>query len=172
MGIAQLLFGEGNYIGEIELDVIVSESATATTRVTKNPVEFGADIHDHIIVDPMTYTLDGVVSNIYSNVLDALTTLPSTFSNKTKAQIAWEKLLQLRADRQTFSLVQGLRTYENVILTNISTANDADQANGLFFTATMQEVNYQPVITALAAYIDSQIEDGMTPTISGGLKQL
>ena len=44
MGIAQLIFSKGNFIGEIELDVIVSESAQSSATITSNHVENGADV--------------------------------------------------------------------------------------------------------------------------------
>ena len=57
MAIAQLFFKKGNFIGEIELDVIINESASASVRVTENPVEYGANVNDHIITEPMAFTM-------------------------------------------------------------------------------------------------------------------
>ena len=72
MGFAQIFFKKGNYIGDIQLDIIIEEGASSSARVTKNPVENGADINDHIIIEPMKFTISGVVSNVSTTLVGQL----------------------------------------------------------------------------------------------------
>jgi hypothetical protein len=174
MTIAQLIFYKGNYISTVELDIVISEGATATTRVTENPVEYGANMNDHIIVDPMTFTVSGVVSNISSRSVDIPETVKTVFSQATsKAREAWEALLKLQVDRTPFTLVQGLKEYLNVVIISLTESQDKDTANGLFFTATLKEIVFvgTEVVTE-EQFNDSNISDKMVPVVSGGLKQL
>ena len=60
MAISQLIFRKGNFISTVELDIIIVESATATVRLTQNPVENAADVNDHIIIEPLTFSTEGV----------------------------------------------------------------------------------------------------------------
>lgn len=48
-------------IGDFILDCTVREEHTSSLRLTKNPVESGADIADHAILEPKTLTVTGVV---------------------------------------------------------------------------------------------------------------
>lgn len=174
MSIAQLFFRKGNFISAIELDIIISESASATARVTENPVEHGANVNDHIIIEPLTFTTVGVVSNISSSTLGQFTRVPTIFSQNTaKSKEAWEALLELQADRLPFILVQGLKEYKNIVIISLSESQDKNTANGLFFTATMKEIIFVGAKTITAEqFNDSSIADKMITAIEGGLKQL
>nr|WP_282564431.1 hypothetical protein [Providencia alcalifaciens] len=48
-------------IGDFELDCTVSEDHSSSLRLTKNPVESGADIADHAILEPKVLTITGIV---------------------------------------------------------------------------------------------------------------
>lgn len=48
-------------IGDFMLDCTVREEHTSSLRLTKNPVESGADIADHAILEPKSLTITGVV---------------------------------------------------------------------------------------------------------------
>lgn len=174
MSIAQLFFRKGNYINTIQLDIIIREGATATARVTENPVEFGANVNDHIIIEPMTFSVSGVVSNISSTVAGVITTTQNIFSaSSAKAKEAWEALLELQASKIPFTLVQGLKEYENVVILSLSEQQDKDTSNGLFFTATLKEIIFvgtQSITTE--QFNDQDTSDRTIPTTEGGLKQL
>ena len=174
MGIAQLFFKKGNYISTVELDIVITESASATSRMTQNPVENGADVNDHIIIEPMTFFTSGVVSNISSSVIGQIVSVINSFTKEsTKAQEAWNALLELRSNRTTFTLVQGLRSYENVVLLSLNENQDKDTANGLFFNATMQElILVGPKIVTSDQFNETDISDKMVQTVAGGQKQL
>jgi hypothetical protein len=173
MGLAQLFFKKGNYISTIELDVIVTESVSASVRMTENPVEYGANVNDHIIVEPMTFSCEGIVSNVSSSVVGQFIRAPSVIADKTKAKEAWDELLALRIAREPFTLVQHDSEYENIVLLTLNRNTDKDTANGLFFTATMKELIYvgAEIITSAQAE-DEDTADKIVPTIVGGLKNL
>lgn len=174
MAFAQLLFRKGNFISTIELDIIINESATATARVTENPVENGANVNDHIIIEPMTFTTQGVVSNISSSFIGQFTQLPTIFNqDNSKAIEAWDALLLLQAERIPFDLVQGLKTYNNVVILSLNENQDKDTSNGLFFTAVMKEFIFVGAqIIEPEQFNEENTSDQMVPSVPGGLKQL
>ncbi len=174
MSIAQLFFRKGNFISTVELDIIITEGASATARLTENPVENGANVNDHIILEPMTFTVEGVVSNISASFVGSFSRLPTIFNqNTSKSREAWEALLELQSSRQPFTLVQNLKTYDNVVILSLAENQDKNTSNGLFFTATMKEVIFvgSQIITA-DQFNDPNISDKMVPATQGGLKQL
>lgn len=173
MGLAKIFTNEGNFIGNVELDIIVNEGASATARVTKNPVENGADINDHIIIDPMTFTVTGVVSNAASGFFDIADSAAQLFRNRTNSQAAWDDLLKLQADRIPFTLIQGLRSYDNVVITSLTENQDATTSNALMFTATLTElILVDTISTTGALFDDSNVSDQASPANNGGLKGL
>lgn len=48
-------------IGEFELDAVTVEGHESSMRLTENPVESGADIADHAILEPKEITVTGVM---------------------------------------------------------------------------------------------------------------
>ena len=174
MSIAQLIYYKGNFISTIELDAIISEGASAQARVTENPVEYGANINDHIIIEPMTFNVSGVVSNISSKISDFESTVTTVFTkNSNKSRQAWEELLELQVNRTPFTLVQGLKEYPNVVIISLSEQQDVSTANGLFFTATLKEIIL--VGTQLVTedqFSNDNTSDMMIPATQGGLKQV
>lgn len=174
MAIAQLFFKKENAISTVEIDAVINEGASASVRLTENPVENGANMNDHVIIEPKTFFVSGVVSNISSTFIGQIGNVVSSLGkDQTKAQEAWDALLELQAERQPFDLVQGLKTYPNVILLSIAEAQDKDTSNALFFNATMKEVIFPgtQVITP-DQFNESNIADKMVPPVNGGLKQL
>jgi Dit-like phage tail protein len=171
MSISQLIFRKGNFIGEIELDVIVNESVQTNSTITSNPVENGSDVNDHIIINPMTYSISGIVSNTKVGFLGGLNTLESFTSDTTPSQDAWEDLLELQADRIPFTLVTNLKSYDNVVIENLATSQDKDSSNSLNFTANLREIIFvgSQVLSA-DQFNEQNISDQTTPNIEGGLK--
>lgn len=173
MGIAQLIRRKKNLIDTIVLDVVIVEGAVATARLTENPVEEGANVNDHIIIEPMTFYTEGIVSNISSSFIGQFAAFKTSLTQDlTKAQTAWDELLKLRRDRIPFTLIQGLATYENVVILSIKQDTNKDTANGLFFTAIYKEFVF--VGSTLATedqFSDEDTADKTVPTVEGGLKQ-
>jgi len=178
MGIAQLIFRKGNFIGEIELDVIINESAQASATVTSNPVENGSDVNDHIIINPMTFSMTGVVSDTKVAIFGGLNTIEQVASGNaftktdTPSKEAWEELLELQADRTPFTLVTNLKSYDNVIIETLSSSQDKDTSNSLTFTAGMREIIFVGTQEINAEqFEDLDTADKALPNTDGGLKQ-
>jgi len=177
MGISQLIFKKGNFIGEIELDVTVSESASSSSSITSNPVENGADVNDHIIINPMTYTIVGVVSNTKVSTLGGLNTIEqlstgNVFTKQsTPSSEAWDELLELQADRIPFTLVTNLKAYDNVVIENLNTSQDKDTSNSLHFTANLREIIFVgSQLLTTEQFNEARIADQTIPNIEAGLK--
>jgi len=175
MSIAKLRFKKGNYIKDISVDVIITESANASAQITSNPVEKGADYNDHVIIQPMTFSMTGVITDAATTAVDVATRITSADSYTavtSPSKDSWQDLLSLHASAQPFDLVQNLKTYKNVIFVSISESQDKDTSRGLFFTATFQVLNLvgdSAVETQI--YKDTSTADKSIPQKEGGNKQ-
>lgn len=178
MGVAQLVFRKGNFIGEIELDVIVNETTQSSATITSNPVENGADVNDHIIINPMTFSMSGIVSDTKVNIIGGeigISQLSSgdTFTkNDTPSKEAWEELLELQASRIPFTLITNLKDYDNVVIENLAVTQNKDSSNALNFTANMKEIIFVGSEVLTVEQFDTQdTADKALPSTDGGLKQ-
>lgn len=171
MGIAQLIFKKGNFIGEIELDVIISETTNTSSTITSNPVENGSDVNDNIIMNPMTFSISGIVSDTKVSPFGGLNTLSSFASDSTPSRDAWEDLLELQADRTPFTLITNLKAYDNIVIEGLNTTQDKETSKALYFTANLREIIFvgSQVLTA-EQFNDTNVADQTTPTTNGGLK--
>lgn len=84
-------------IGEFELDAVTVEGHESNMRLTENPVESGADIADHAILEPKEITVTGVMvgyeppqhfKNMLSNDLSFMDEYPMPMEIRASARQA------------------------------------------------------------------------------------
>ena len=147
MAFENLLIRTNRDLGGIILDAVISESTVSNVRVTRNPIELGADINDHAIIEPKEYNLEAVVSDsplfgVGSGTLitDSGFFGSSSTDSKTRSQAAYDALIAIQEAREPIDLQTGLKQYSNMLLSNITVNQDKDTSNAIFFTAKLIEV--------------------------------
>jgi len=146
--VLNILFGsKRTEIGNIIIDASVEETHSAKAVATRNPVEDGVDVTDHVRLLPFELKIKGVISDTPSvfglirnpnlNVRDFV----STIIGKSKRSIdAFNKLVDLRNKRETFSVITNLKVYKNMILEEITVDRSAATANAIHFTASLTQI--------------------------------
>lgn len=135
-------------IGGIELDAVISETHDNRVRLTKNPVELGADITDHAIVEPKKITIVAQVSDnplgtaAFGQIVDLVTGLfgSSTTQNITRSNAAYSAMVQLMEQREPIQVQTKLKLYEDMVITNLTTSQDKDSSRIVLMTIHMEEV--------------------------------
>jgi len=151
MAFENLLIRTNRSIGDIILDAVISETTTSNVRITRNPVELGADINDHAIIEPKEYSLEGVVTDsplfglgVISNIGNLLTQSglfgSSSEDARTRSQAAFDALIALQEAREPIDIQTGLKQYSNMLISNITVTQDKDKSRAIFFTAKLTEV--------------------------------
>lgn len=120
-------------VGDIKLDLILTESHALSSTVSEHPVEEGANISDHIQQNLRVGKLTGLVSNfsIGENGGDGKT---------NRAADAWTLFKNLWKRCELVTIVTTLEVYENVAVTNVSTERSSASGDALQFDVTFQEV--------------------------------
>lgn len=108
-------------IGGVFVDVVISEEHESSMTIAEHPVERGAKISDHAWRERRRVTLEGVVE-------------------QTRSISAYEQLLAVQEEAEPFSLVTGLKVYENMLIERITVTRDKDHARVLKFEAECSEV--------------------------------
>jgi len=168
-------------ISSIKIDTFLSEDHSYSSSVTTSPIENGAFVNDHIIKDPFTLSVNGYVSNIATigiGVLDqiiptqqlaAVAGIPSGLQGKNKAKDAEAELVRLRNDKEIFTVVTGLRSYKNMVITNVSFPRSSSTGSGLEFNATFQQVEIAKIVIVA---LDPEDEEAVQDTINKGKQEL
>jgi Dit-like phage tail protein len=149
MALFQLLFGRNVKKGFVtpenqgstaiiglELDATILEAPEFTSVPTKNVIESGADVTDHVTNDPISLSIEGIVTNTPVGIFQSLRALTST----NAWQDALNFLLKLWEDRVPFDFVGGLQVYENMIITNFSPTRTPRTGDALEFRMTMKQI--------------------------------
>lgn len=149
---AFLLTGEKS--GSVSFDpertgVVTGESVNGSSKVTSNPVEKGADINDHVIPNPMTLALTGVLIGGMS---------------------AYQQLTDMQKNGELCEYT-GRTHAKNLVITSLKGDVKPDNRDGIAVSLSFQQVNlvgseYVPV--GVQETINQQ--DGNQTTKNEGLK--
>lgn len=168
MALENLFIRTKKEIQGIKLDAVLYEQHDNTVRLTRNPIEVGADITDHAIVEPKVIRIVAEVSDTplgtaaFGQIIDNITGLfgTSTSENLTRSQTAFRALVQLQEQREPITVQTKLQNYENMMITRIVTPQDKDSSRSATMTITCEEVIItESQIVALTA---EQLEPGAT----------
>lgn len=126
----------------------MSESHSNEVSVTTNPVELGADITDHAVIEPKKITVVAQVSDTplgfaaIGQIIDNVTGLfgSSTEQSITRSNAAYNALVQLQETRRPIEVQTKLRLYTNMVITNVKTEQDKNTSRIVRMIINLQEV--------------------------------
>lgn len=153
-------------IGGIELDAVISETHNNQVRLTKNPVELGADITDHAIIEPKKINIVAQVSDTplgtaaFGQIVDLVTGLfgTSTSQNITRSNAAYNAMVQLMEQREPIEIQTRLKLYQDMVITSLSTSQDKNSSRIVLMTINLEEVL---ITESQVVKLDSeQLEEG------------
>jgi len=135
-------------IGGIELDAVISETHTNQIRLTKNPVELGADITDHAVIEPKKINIVAQVSDTplgtaaFGQIVDLVTGLfgTSTTQNITRSNAAYNAIVQLMEEREPIEVQTKLKLYQDMVITSLSVTQDKNTSRIVLMNISLEEV--------------------------------
>ncbi len=155
LGADRLSIGETG--GEpIMLDASVREVHSVSGEVSDHPVESGIDIVDHYRVLPRQVEIEGIVTNtpIVGGIIPGATLVNSVVGlvqgDDDPASNAWNELQRFFDEAVVLTITSSLKTYTNMVLTNLDVTRNSRQANALFFTASARQVRFVTTETGTA----------------------
>lgn len=141
---------DGWSVGEISLDLILTETHSLNAVVTQHPVQDGSTISDHITILPRSGTMRVLVSNFslstakgdaradWDEIYDQGEASQNSIPNR--AEEAWKKLKDLVKTRELVKVVTSLEVYEDVALTRVETTRDGDTGDALEIDIDYEQV--------------------------------
>ena len=161
MSLINLLVKRGPQLGSLQFDAVLSDDLSASVDIVQYPIETGTPIADHIIYQPIKYTMTGAVSNnpLKVSITDftgALTNLVDdnpfiaagaglfagwlSGSNETRSSTTLNTLLDFMYSGQVFTVDTGEITLNNMVINRIGRSKDPETENGLIFVAELQQI--------------------------------
>ena len=122
-----------NAIGALTIDATLTEIHNRTATVTQFALDNGASVSDHVINQPKTISLEGVISNTPLVWL-------GLGADNARAQNAFDALDELYDSKEPFDLVTGFKLYKNCVFRDLSLPRV--RAGELRFRATVVELKF------------------------------
>ena len=108
-------------------DVTVREVHVDEDTITVHPVETGTPVSDHVFANPKILEIECGFSD-------------STAGYSGYVQEVYEAFLALKARREPFDVSTGKRSYQNMLVANITVVTDEASEFALMVTVRLQEV--------------------------------
>jgi hypothetical protein len=140
----------------IKLNVRLSESHQRRAMVSRQTLESGAKVSDHIALDPKSVTL------IYEQTNEA--------NGKKTAQEAWEALNKLYQARQPFDLVTEHELYSDMVIESLTGLHQAPMKGAMQFTIVFQQINFAKLsyVKVPASMLARGVQKSASTKIMGG----
>lgn len=143
--VISLIYGSSKaLIGEIMVDAFINESHTFSNEISEHPVENGFSIVDHIQNQPLSLSLNGIISNTPMDLLglvaiDSANRLLS--ENKDDfCETAFKKIEELFAKREPITIATSLKTYPNMVLESLTIERGGGIGDALSFTCIAKQI--------------------------------
>lgn len=142
-------------IGDLILDASHIENIKYSSKLTDHYVENGSVISDHILLQPVSLSLEGSITddsidivgyaqNIFN--LPKISFANTILSNKGAKQVAaYELLTSLYNSKSLVTVVAYLDTFTDMAIENLVFPNDANTGNRLFFKIELKKANFATV---------------------------
>lgn len=131
---AQLALCKTN-IGGLFFDAIISVSTEHTATITSHPVQLGANISDHMYLEPISITMEIAMSDAMDSMVYG-----QWKGGYTKSVSAYRMLCDLQARRIPITVLTRLNQYPDMVIESISVNDDYKSLYGLRATVSLKQV--------------------------------
>lgn len=117
----------GPLVVGVEVSVVTSEAHNLTATATKQTIESGAEVSDHVIIAPPSVAITYEVSN--------------TGEGPSIAKDVFETFKNIMEKRELLEVITEHYVYDNMVLVSLTPMHNAPFKSRLQCTATLQRVN-------------------------------
>jgi hypothetical protein len=152
-------------IGGLEFDAVLEGITSKSITLTEYPVEFGANVNDHRIINPDRYLMTGAISNtplgfglndigmigvgaaataiggVAGGLVGSVAAYLLAGDDSTRSATAWEALSDLLYTAERFEIDTGLEVLSDMVLIRLDTRRDPETEDGVIFQAEIRKLN-------------------------------
>lgn len=122
-------------VGGLFFDAVITVDTEHSATITNHPVQWGANISDHMYVNPVTITMEIGMSDAMASMVGG-----QWSGRDTKSVSAYQKLVDLMEAREPFSVWTRLKHYPNMVIESLSVNDDSTTLYGLRASVTMKQI--------------------------------
>lgn len=128
-------------IGDVYIDVAVTEDYSFESEVTQFPIETGAAVSDFIRNKPDRFSIQGFVTNSPVQILGGSIgdLVRGTVNNSV--ELTFEQLERLHRNREPVVIVAGLKTYENMAIERLTIPRSRETGDAISFTIEAVQIS-------------------------------
>ena len=136
-----------------KFDGVITENEVNKSIITKHPVEFGANVTDHVFTEPTVYTISAIMTDTtLSDSEDEGNSsngflASNTSASLTRSQNAYEELKNIWSTGALLFAQTAMDEIDNLLITNITRDTDKDTAHGLFVNITFEQIIWTESVT-------------------------
>lgn len=159
------IFVRGKYhIADFSFDAVLSDETELSAEITSYPLESGAQISEHKIVQPIRYRISGINSNTPLNVInwslaggfasnfvsDKVTNIASPIAGLSSAFLSgskdsvsagtWDRFIDFIEKEETLEVTAGEIILKDMCVTKVVRNRDPENENAFAFELELQEV--------------------------------
>lgn len=134
----------------IELDTATQLTYQYPSKVTQFPIETGESISDHVINENFMLSIEGLISDSDIRITD---------NSGSRARNAFEALLALRESKQPFTVVTGLKSYDNLLFTEFDISLNSESGDALPIRLTLAQVH---IVSSQSVFLPAPNTSGDT----------
>ena len=145
-------------------DAVIRTNHERRAVATKNPIQTGAAVTDHIYLVPPRLVLDIAMSDSMTSF-----TLGQFSDSSSRSTSAWLTLKSLMSQRQTVSISSRLDQYDDMAIVGMESSEDVKNAYGLKARVTLEQLLFASVeSTNHTITMGSQTADPAIPQVTTG----
>ena len=163
----------------IALDAIISQSHESEITLTENPIEMGASITDHSIIEPRRLEMEVYVTDspfirpTVGSIVDATTRIfgSSNPDNLTRTQSTFKDLLRLQQTQEPLDIQTRLDLYRSMIIVSMSVVQDKRTSRVLAVNLKFKEARIveSQIVTIDPALLETgAIQNSGSPELDRG----
>lgn len=152
-------------LGGLEFDAELENITSKSITLTEYPVEFGANVNDHRIINPNRYIMTGAISNtplgfglddigligagliggavggVAGGLIGGVAAYLLAGDESTRAAAAISALNELMITTERFSVDNGLEVLDDMVLIRLDYRRNPENEDGLIFIAELRQLN-------------------------------
>lgn len=154
--------GLGAFIS-VTFDATVSVDEKATGATTKNPIEDGASVSDHVVLENPSFSFSGVLTDTSLVLLE-----PELY--RGRAEESYSALLAMRDARDAVSITWGERTFTDLVITDVSRTSDASTGGKISVSMAAEQIRKVSLqsVRVPPEYYDEAIEHSAGSEVDAG----
>jgi hypothetical protein len=132
-------------IGGFVIDAFLVETYNFANSLTNLTVEEGDNISDHVVEEPDTLEIEAFIGQTkfetFSGMVDLdLSNIEIPDDPKSRIRQAYHELLRMKRERQPVTVVTGLDTLPDMVITSFNISRDVETGADLPFSMSFQKI--------------------------------